>query len=230
VKSWVEFWDGDHAIYVNERHKRLHAAAVGRDIIRHIPTAHAAVLDYGCGEALYAADVAARCRRLVLCEAAQGVREALAMRVAGIANVEVVDPAAAQRLPAGTIDLLVANSLVQYLRRDELLTLLTVWREKLRPDGALVVADVIPPDISPLADAMALLKFAAKGGFLVAAVAGLVRTALSDYSRLRRELGLATYSEAVFIALAAEAGLRAERIHPNFGHNQHRMAFRVMRA
>ena len=37
VKSWVEFWDSEHAIYVSERHKQLHAEAVGKDIVRHLP-------------------------------------------------------------------------------------------------------------------------------------------------------------------------------------------------
>jgi SAM-dependent methyltransferase len=230
VKSWVEFWDSDHAIYVNERHKLLHARAVGRDIVRHIPTPHAAVLDYGCGEALYATDVAAHCRRLVLCEAAEGLRARLARRVAGVANIEVMDPAGVERLAPATFDLVVANSLVQYLTRDELLALLAVWRAKLRPDGALVVADVIPPDVSPVADASALLGFAWTGGFLIPAVAGLVRTALSDYSKIRRQLGFATYAEADFIALLAQAGFRAERVRPNFGHNQHRITFRAVPA
>jgi SAM-dependent methyltransferase len=228
VRSWIEFWDSDHAIYVNERHKLLHARAVGRDIVRHIPTPHAAVLDYGCGEALYAEHVAAHCRRLVLCEAAEGVRERLARRAAAVANIEVMDPAGVERLPPATFDLVVANSLVQYLTRDQLLTLLASWRAKLRPDGVLVVADVIPPNVSPIADAAALMQFAWKGGFLLAAGAGLVRTALSDYGRIRKQLGFAMYEEADFLHLLEEAGYSAGRAHPNFGHNQLRMAFRAV--
>ena len=230
MKTWIEFWDSDHAIYVNDRHRLLHARAVGRDIIRHIPTPHAAVLDYGCGEALYATDVATHCRRLVLCEAADGLRQRLAQRVAALANVEVLDPAGVERLPPATIDLVVANSLVQYLRREELMTLLAVWRAKLRPDGVLIIADVIPPDVSPVSDAAALLRFAWTGGFLFAALAGLVRTALSDYGKVRRQLGFATYQEADFIALLADAGFRAARVRANFGHNQHRMTFRAVPA
>ena len=65
---------------------------------------------------------------------------------------------------------------------------------------------------------------------LTAALAGLCRTALSDYSKVRRELGFATYREAEFIAILAEAGFRAERVQPNFGHNQNRMTFRAVRA
>jgi len=228
MKSWVEFWDGEHAIYVNERHKLLHAQTVGRDLIRHIPSKDAVVLDHGCGEANYAADVAAHCRQLYLCEAAPGVRQALALRVKNIPNIEVLDPEGAEALAERSLDLVVANSLVQYLTRDQLVALLGLWRRKLKPSGALIVADVIPPDLSPLTDAAALLHFAWTGGFLLAAVGGLVRTALSDYRKVRSQLGLSTYSQADFLALLSDQGFIAERVHPNFGHNQDRMTFRAV--
>jgi SAM-dependent methyltransferase len=228
MKSWVEFWDGEHAIYVNERHKLLHAQTVGRDLIRHIPSKDAVVLDHGCGEANYAADVAAHCRQLYLCEAAPGVRQALALRVKNIPNIEVLDPEGAEALAERSLDLVVANSLVQYLTRDQLVALLGLWRRKLKPSDALIVADVIPPDLSPLTDAAALLHFAWTGGFLLAAVGGLVRTALSDYRKVRSQLGLSTYSQADFLALLSDQGFIAERVHPNFGHNQDRMTFRAV--
>jgi ubiquinone/menaquinone biosynthesis C-methylase UbiE len=228
MKSWVEFWDSEHAIYVNERHKLLHAQTVGRDLIRHIPSKDAVVLDHGCGEANYAADVAAHCRQLYLCEAAPGVRQALAERVKDIANIQVLDPAGAEALPDRSLDLVVANSLVQYLTRGQLVTLLGLWRRKLKPSGALIVADVIPPELSPLTDAAALLRFAWTGGFLLAAVGGLVRTALSDYREVRSQLGLSTYSQADFLALLSGQGFIAERVRPNFGHNQGRMTFRAV--
>jgi hypothetical protein len=228
VKSWIEFWDSDHAIYVSERHKLLHARAVGRDIVRHLPGSDAVVLDYGCGEALYAPDVAARCGRLILCEAADGLRQNLARRVAGESRTAVLSPREAAELAPGSVHLVVANSLVQYLQRDELSGLLGVWRSKIAPGGALVVADVIPPDATPVSDAAALLRFAWDGGFLLAAVGGLVRTALSDYGEVRKQLGFATYRERDFVALLEAAGFRAERVRPNFGHNQGRMTFRAV--
>jgi SAM-dependent methyltransferase len=228
MKSWVEFWDNEHAIYVNERHKLLHAQMVGRDLIRHIPSKNAVVLDHGCGEANYAADVAPQCRQLYLCEAAPGVREALVRRVKNIPNIEVLDPAGAEALPDRSLDLVVANSLVQYLTRNDLVVLFGLWRRKLKSSGTLIVADVIPPDVSPLTDAAALLRFAWTGGFVLAAVGGLVRTALSDYRKVRAQLGLCTYSQADFSALLSDQGFIADRVHPNFGHNQARMTFRAV--
>jgi len=74
-------------------------------------------------------------------------------------------------------------------------------------------------------DARALLSFAWQGGFLKSALIGLVRTALSDYRKIREELGLSRYSEAEMIEILREAGFAAERRRQNMGHNQARMTF-----
>ncbi len=227
MKSWIDYWDGTHAIYVSERHKQRHAAAVGRDILQQVHAPDAVVLDHGCGEALYAEAVAAGCRRLILCEAAPAVRGKLAARVAGHATIEVIGAEAVAGLADASLDLVVANSLVQYLTRAELSGLLDLWRGKLKPGGSLVVADVIPPDVRPLTDALALLKFGWQGGFLGAALLGLARTAVSDYRNVRATLGFSTYAEAELVALLGAHGFEGRRLRPNFGHNQARMTFRA---
>jgi SAM-dependent methyltransferase len=225
MASWIDYWNSDHPIYVNDRHKALHAAGIARDFARHVPSRDAVVLDYGCGEALYAEDVARLCARLICSDAAPAVREKLAARVAAITAVTVQSPAETEAMANGGIDLIVVNSLLQYLTIDQLSPLLTLWRRLLKPDGRLIIADVIPPDVSPVKDAAALLSFALKGGFVGAALAGLVKTALSDYRKLRGELGFTLHSEIEFLALLAQHGLAGGRVHPNFGHNQARMTF-----
>ncbi len=96
----------------------------------------------------------------------------------------------------------------------------------LRPGGLFILGDVIPPDVSAATDAMALLRFAAANGFFIAALAGLARTVvLTDYWRLRSDLGLARYDEAAMLARLDAAGFSAERAPINIGHNQARMTF-----
>jgi SAM-dependent methyltransferase len=232
--SWHEFWDGETPIYVNERHKLLHYRLVASGIIEamaQLPDASPGkapgpvVLDHGCGEALSAQDVAGRCERLYLCEAAASLRQKLAARFAATGNVVVVSPIEVADIAAASLDLVVANSLVQYLTAPEFASALRLWRHALKPKGVLLLADVLPKGLSPLTDALALLRFGWQAGFLLAAMGGLVRTALSDYRKLRAELGLASYEEKEMIAPLAEAGFVARRRYPNLGHNQARMAF-----
>lgn len=221
--SWRDFWNGEHAIYVSPRHKALHYRQIATDLISHVPASDAVVLDHGCGEALDAGRVAGHCGKLYLCEAAPSVRDKLRAMLGGKTNVAVVSPEEVEALPDETLDLVVANSLIQYLSRDELVALLATWRGKLRPGGKLVVADIIPPDVSPLTDASQLLAFAWRGGFLTAALAGLVRTAFSDYRKLRAQYGLSTYRIDDITGLIATAGFEDVTAAKNFGHNPHRL-------
>lgn len=223
--SWREYWNADTPIYVNDRHKSLHYAAIARDIAGHIPHDGAVVLDHGCGEALSADRVAARCTRLYLCDGAPLVRDRLAARFGGEPKITVIAPEEVETLPDHGLDLVVANSLLQYLSTEELDELLGLWHSKLKEDGRLVLADVIPHETGPLDDVSALLRFARDGGFLGAALAGLARTALSDYAKLRSELGLTQYGEAEIVALLKDRGFTGRRTAHNMGHNQKRMTF-----
>jgi SAM-dependent methyltransferase len=222
--DWVAFWDSEHSIYVNARHRDVHYRTIAQDISAHVASG-ASVLDYGCGEALHADLVAAPARRLILCEAAPMVRAALAERFAGDAKIEVLAPDAVAALPAGSLDVAVLHSVAQYLTPDELDTLLAQFRRLLTDKGLLILGDVIPPHVSALTDAIALLRFAAANGFLGAALIGLARTVLSDYWRLRSHLGLTRYGEAAIVAKLAAAGFSARRAPANIGHNPARMTF-----
>lgn len=229
MTRWADYWNTDNPIYVSERHKLLHYRFIARDIVALMDELalgkDAAVLDYGCGEAMSADFVAHRCSRLTLCDAAPTVRERLMEHFGANPKIAVLAPEEVEALPESEFDLIVVNSLIQYLSRSEFAERLVVWRAKLKTGGHLVLADIIPPHVSPLADAGALLGFATKGGFLGAALVGLVRTFFSDYRRLRGELGLAQYDEPEMIGLLAAAGLSATRRPRNLGHNQARMTF-----
>jgi SAM-dependent methyltransferase len=227
MSSWREFWDSAHSIYVNDRHKDVHYRDVAEQIAAFVPHADARVLDHGCGEAVHADLVAARAREVLLCDAAASVRAAIATRFAANPKIRVIAPEEIEHLGPASLDLIFANSLVQYLTEAELDGLLATWRRLLVADGVLVVADVIPPDVGPLSDVAALIRYAATNGFLVAALIGLTRTALSPYRRLRNELGIARYGEAEFVKKLRAAGFTAERLAQNVEHNPARMTFRA---
>jgi SAM-dependent methyltransferase len=228
--GWVEYWDDKPTIYVNARHRDAHYRAVADGLIANLGPGRPVVLDYGCGEALHAADVALRCSRLYLCDAAQSVRAELQRRFAAIDTIAVVAPEALATIPVGSVDLIVANSVVQYLSAADLDRWLDEWRTLLSPSGRLLLADIIPPDVGPLTDALALLDFGRREGFLTAAGIGLVRTFFSSYRKIRAALGLQQYTADEITARLAAHGLSARRLDPNLGHNQARMAFVAVRA
>ncbi len=223
--NWRDYWNQDTPIYANERHKLLHYGRIAGDLIALIPSPDAVVLDHGSGEALAAERVAGRCGKLYLLDAAPLVRERLKSRHLNNPKIAVLAPEDLDGLDDRSLDLVVVNSLLQYLSLDELRGLLKTWRAKLKAGGRLVLADVIPHDVSPVTDARALLSFAWSGGFLKAAVVSLARTALSDYRKVREELGFTQYGEAEMIELLRDEGFRAERQPRNIGHNQARMTF-----
>lgn len=227
MTTWREFWDQPHSIYVNDRHKDVHYRDIAEGIAAFVPGPDARVLDHGSGDAIHA-DIVAECARsLILCESAASVRASMSARFGGNPKIEVLAPEEVERLPDAGLDLIVANSLAQYLKADELDRLLALWRRLLAPGGTLIVADIIPPDVDALSDVIALLRYAAAHGFLLAAFAGLARTALSGYRKLRNQLGIAHYGEAEFLAKLAAAGFSAERLPHNLEHNPARMTFRA---
>jgi SAM-dependent methyltransferase len=225
ITDWLAFFDSRHFLYVNARHKDVHYRLVAREIAALVPAPDARVLDYGCGEALHADIVAEAAGELILCDAAPGVRSALEERFASHANIRVLAPHEIARLKQHSLDLIILHSVVQYLTPAGADALFTLFRGLLKAQGLLVVSDVVAAGGSAAADTAALLKFGKANGFLLPAVWGLVRTLLSDYSRLRSRLGLTAYSDPEMIEKLSAAGFSAERAPANVGFNQFRAAY-----
>src|SRR5688572_27443362 len=147
MNPWRQFWGQSHRIYVNDRHRAIHYRQVADDLLSVLPPLPGpGVLDYGCGDAFDAARVAARVGQLYLFDAVPEVVARLRARFAGHANIAVLDEPQLAALPPASVDLVVVNSVVQYLQRPELDAALAAIRRILRGDGILIVADVIPPD------------------------------------------------------------------------------------
>ena len=92
MSDWIAFWNSEHSIYVNARHRDVHYRAIADNIMRYVPGPTATVMDYGCGEALHAGRIAAAAGRVILVDAADNVRAGLAERFKQVANIEVRAP------------------------------------------------------------------------------------------------------------------------------------------
>ena len=225
MDDWIDYYDSTHTIYASKRHRDLHFEMIARDIISYISSRDQVVLDYSCGEALSAAKVAQACAMLILAEPAPGVRGRLIARFAPNTKIRVRSLEDVRKMHQGSVDLVVMISVAQYMTPIELDAALAVIHRLLKPSGRLVLGDILRPEVGLPTDVYALLRFAAKHGFLRDALTGLLSTALSDYRQLRARIGLQRYSEADIIAKLASVGFTASRTHQNIGHNPWRMTF-----
>jgi ubiquinone/menaquinone biosynthesis C-methylase UbiE len=225
MDDWIDYYDSTHTIYASRLHRDLHFQIIARDIIGYISSPDAVVLDYACGEALSAVKVAEACGKLYLAEPAPGVRGRLIARFAPNTRIRVRSLDDLRKMDEKSVDLVVMNSVAQYMTPDELDAAFAVIRRLLKPGGRLVVGDILRPEVGMFKDVLALLRFALTHGFLRDATIGLVSTALSDYRQLRAKVGLQRYSEAGMVAKLAANGFTAKRAHPNIGHNPWRMTF-----
>lgn len=226
--DWLDFWNRPNAIYANRRNLEAHFACLQRDLEAYLP-AGGTVLDFGCGDALAAEAMAERCGTLYLYDAAPAVRDRLAARFPDHPRIKVLTDADLAALPAGSpkggIDLVLAVSVFQYIPRAEAGDVLRRLRGLLSARGRILIADVVDPRTPMLRDVASQLAMARRNGFLMAALFGIGRLALSDYRRVRREAGFSAYTPEEMADLLAEAGLHAAALPRNVGPTPHRNSF-----
>ena len=224
MSGWLDFWSRANRIYVNERHLRAHYARIADDLIEMLADRprHMVLLDWGCGSALATPRLIAAGIEVWLFDRSPHYQAELAERFGGGPGIRLLDEAGYATLPDGSIDVLLVNSVVQYLDRPTLGALLVAWTRLLKPGGVIVLGDLLPPGDTTLADVRALLAAALRHGFLTAALVNLAVMLFSDYRRLRVGLGLAAYAPDEFLTILAGAGLAGRYRPRNIGFFPHR--------
>ena len=162
MDDWIDYYDSTHTIYASKLHRDLHFQLIARDIIGYIGSPDAVVLDYACGEALSAAKVADACGQLYLAEPAPGVRGRLIARFAPNMKIRVRSLEDLRKMAEHSVDLVVMNSVAQYMTPAELDSAFATIRRLLKPGGRLVLGDVLRPEVGMFRDVIALLRFAAR--------------------------------------------------------------------
>ncbi len=217
--EWLAYWNGDVSLYVGDTHLAAHYRGLFEDIEPLLPPAPFTLLDYGCGEALMAPTLVARGASVALYDAAEARTTALARTFAGIEGISVVTDLDGL---AGSRDLVLVISVLQYVPKPDLPRLLEVLRRTLKPGGRLLIGDLVRPGSHVLRDVTALLGFGLRHGFLLRALGGLARTLRSSYRRERARLGLAGYTPEEICARLEEAGFDPRPLDWNIGHAGHR--------
>lgn len=223
--SWREYWDGEHKIFVNARHRVLYFEAIANEVAHFIPSPDAQVLDYGCGEALAADLLARKCDHLYLYDNGPKIEAALRKRYDDSDRITVLSEDGLAALPDATLDLFICHSIFQYMSVEECRAVVTIAAKKLKLGGKILVGDVMPPHVDTVADSLALLDFAYRGGFFFAALRGMFFKSFSKYWHKRSRVGLTTFSIPDMLRLLSIQGFEARRMEQNIGHNRARMTF-----
>ncbi len=223
--SWRNFWRGVRVSRAGDRFPAVYYEDIAKAIAAQIPAAPAVMLDYGCGTAPAAALIAEHCATLFLYDPAPKLQAALRQRYAGNPKIKVLTEAQVKALPDASLDMVLFNALFQYLTLAQCTTAVDFAAAKLRFGGRLVVADVIPPHADPLSDSWALVEYAYRGGFLLAALRG----AFARGRPLRRHAVLTTFAIPDMQRLLATHGFETRRADRNIGHNQVHMTFLAKR-
>jgi len=226
MKSWLDFWNAPNAIYVSRRHQEAHYAKILSGIRPFVPADGAAVvLDWGCGDALAADELAQTCRTLLLYDRADSTRSRLLSRHAESPKIRVLDGAELGEVAPASVDLIVVNSVVQYLDRRQFSDALRLFHRLLRCDGTLLLGDIIAPNTPLVGHVTTFLRFAWQNGFFVAAIVGLARNFVSPYRKLRRDAGYACYSDMQMLGLLEDNGFVGERLASNIAVSQLRFSY-----
>ena len=226
MQSWLDFWNAPNAIYVSRRHQDAHYAKVLSGIRRFMPAGGAAVvLDWGCGDALAADDLAQTCRTLLLYDRADSTRRRLLANFSGRPKIRVLDDAELNAVAPASVDLIIVNSVVQYLDRRQLGDALRLFHRLLKSDGKLLLGDIIAPDTPLVGHVTTFLGFAWRNGFLVAAIIGLARNFVSPYRRLRRDAGYSCYTDMQMLGMLDDNGFIGERLASNIAVSQLRSSY-----
>ena len=182
AETWSAYWDGMEHRHIFTVEARDHVARLHRAVPLR-PSDR--VLDFGCGFGHVVELLAPSVARVGYWDAAAGMRRATAGRTAALGQVTLVDlggPVPADAV--GGFDLVLANSVVQYMTRDELTGWMVRWRSLLAPGGRIVLSDIPVPGASAVAELAGMLGFAARNGFLLRALRDGVEEA-HRYSRSR---------------------------------------------
>jgi 2-polyprenyl-3-methyl-5-hydroxy-6-metoxy-1,4-benzoquinol methylase len=175
------------------------------------------ILDFGCGPGLIAKMLAPRVKKISLWDLSETMRGLALSHTAGCPNVTFLDlstPRWGEVRQA--FDVILVNSVVQYMDLEDFARWLSRWRQMLREGGKIVLSDIVPPGVNPFKDLGDMLGFWLQNRMASALME--LPSKLIRYRQARRCQPLLMLERKTLEKLSQEAGLRIEFLPENLTH------------
>jgi ubiquinone/menaquinone biosynthesis C-methylase UbiE len=176
------------------------------------------VLDFGCGFGFVAELLADHVSEVWVWDASANMRrrtQKLLERRNNCHLLDLANPVTAVSEPR--FDLILVNSVIQYMTRHEFIAWLAEWQPRLMAGGRMVVSDIIPPALSSFTDLLDLLRFSRRRGLLYQTLQELCGGFIS-YSKQRTSRPLTRYDHEELARIGKETGLQVSFLANNLTH------------
>ncbi len=185
---------------------------------------HQRVLDFGCGFGFVAALLAPLVAEVWWWDPSPNMRSVAKRNTADFPNARFCDLSAMPFTgPEGSnwrgcpFDVILINSVTQYMAPEELWAWFRQWGTMLAPNGMLVLSDIIPPRHSGLFDLAHLLRFGLRHGSPLRA-ANEALGGVANYWRASRALPLTRIGREDLTRRATAAGFDVRFLPDNLTH------------
>jgi SAM-dependent methyltransferase len=226
--EWESYWEG-----LNDKQQLFREQS--DEYFRNLDTTfqldpRARVLDFGCGFGHVAELLAPRVGELFLWDASANMRRRARLNIAAHQNIRFLDLSDPKSLPDELqFELILVNSVVQYMTFETFSAWLLRWRNMLAPRGRIVISDLIPPDYPAIWDIVDLLRFSARRGFLVRAL-WQAFSEICRYWGVRRVQPLSRIGWEELSQRGKDAGLTVSYLPVNLTHFKKRLTAVFTRA
>lgn len=219
--GWAAYWEGLGGTEAFFREQAKEYAANLECTVALNPNAY--VLDFGCGFGFVAEILAFKVGKVFLWDASANMRRRARRNLAYRENIRFLDLSTPQVIARDLkFDLIVVNSVVQYMSLDQFAASLMTWRSMLAADGSIVVSDLIPRNYNSMSDFVDLLKFSIRRKVLGSAFSQAARD-FGRYWMMRRSCPLARTSVEDLSDISKAADLSLSCLPKNLTHFRRRL-------
>lgn len=215
--TWLSYFGGIRESAVHRDQSALYVRNLIQEVGVH---SDYRVLDFGCGFGTVVTLLSPHVDEICGWDPSPAMRASTEDVTATVPNAGFCDLSSGDVDARGTgtrFDLVLVNSVAQYMPPAELTDWLPRWRRMLAPGGAIVLSDLIAPDHGSARDVLDLLTVGLRRGSLL----GTLQEALGsvgEYRRVRRAVPLVTIGPEELTARASLAGLRTTVLRRNLTH------------